>query len=71
MSCIIAEQIKAGVILGDLVNREYVYMPDGEVGMDEPMCRLERVGEVRDLTFEEAIELVKKLDLRPLKRKSR
>ena len=36
MSKILAEQLLAGIILGDNDNQEYIYLPGGEVGSDTP-----------------------------------
>lgn len=41
MSKILAEQLLAGIILGDNDNQEYIYLPGGEVGSDTPCCVFE------------------------------
>lgn len=41
MSKILAEQLLAGIILGDNDNQEYIYLPGGEVGSDNPCCVFE------------------------------
>ena len=41
MSKILAEQLLAGIILGDNDNQEYIYLPGGEVGSDSPCCIFE------------------------------
>ena len=40
MSKILAEQLLAGIILGDNDNQEYIYLPGGEVGSDTPCLSL-------------------------------
>lgn len=40
MSVIIAEELRAGYILGDPDNDQYLYMPGSEIGVDDPMCIL-------------------------------
>lgn len=66
MSKILAEQLLAGVILADNDNEEYIYLPGGEVGSDNPHCVFERKGErAGDLPLEEAVELAKRLHLSP------
>lgn len=65
MSVIVAEELKAGVILGDNVNEEYIYMPGSEIGSDAPMCIFERKGNKEDLHLHEAVELAKRLTLKP------
>ena len=66
MSKIIAEQLLAGIILADTDNREYIYLPGGEVGSEDPHCIFEKNGErAGDLPLEEAVELAKRLHLSP------
>lgn len=65
MSVIVAEELKAGVILGDNINNEYIYMPGSEIGSDAPLCIFERQGQKEDLPLLEAVELAKKLTLKP------
>ena len=45
MSKILAEQLLAGIILADNDNREYIYLPGGEVGSEDPHCIFEKNGE--------------------------
>lgn len=66
MSVMIAEELKAGRILGDNDNNEYVYMPGGEVGAERPMCIFEKGNDKTDLPLSEAVELVKHLSLKPV-----
>ena len=42
MSKILAEELLAGIILADNDNEEYIYLPGGEVGSDNPHCVFER-----------------------------
>lgn len=66
MSKILAEKLLAGIILADNDNEEYIYLPGGEVGSDNPHCVFERHGErCGDLPLEEAVELAKRLHLAP------
>ena len=65
MSKITAEQLLAGTIFGDSDNDEYIYLPGGEVGSDNPFCILERQGNRQDLPLKEAVPLVQRLALRP------
>ena len=39
MSKIMAEQLLAGIILGDTENKEFIYLPGGEVGSDKGEVR--------------------------------
>ena len=55
MSKILAEQLLAGIILADNDNKEYIYLPGGEVGSEDPHCVFEKNGErAGDLPLEEA-----------------
>ena len=66
MSKILAEQLLAGIILADNDNKEYIYLPGGEVGREDPHCVFEKNGErAGDLPLEEAVELAKRLHLAP------
>lgn len=65
MSVMVAAQLKSGVIFGDSLAREYVYMPGGEVGVPDPVCVLETADGRRDVSLEEAVQLVLRLHLAP------
>lgn len=65
MSKITAEQLLAGIIFGDNDNQEYVYLPGGEVGSENPFCVLEQRGRSEDVPLEEAVRLVQRLQLYP------
>lgn len=66
MSKILAEQLLAGIILGDNDNQEYIYLPGGEVGSDNPCCVFESRDGRQDLQLEAAVEQVKRLHLKPV-----
>lgn len=38
MSKVISEKLLAGIIFGDTDNNEYIYLPGGEVGTDNPLA---------------------------------
>lgn len=66
MSKIMSEQLLAGIILGDTKNKEYIYLPGGEVGTDSPYCIFEKNGErLKDLPLFEAVTLAERLHLKP------
>lgn len=65
MSKVTSEQLLAGIIFGDSDNNEYVYLPGGEVGSDDPCCIFEQNGSSRDVPLEEAVVLVQRLQLYP------
>lgn len=67
MSKVIAEQLLSGIIFGDLDNCEYVYLPGGEVGSDNPMCIFQQGDCTEDVGLERASDLVLQLTLRPCK----
>ena len=59
MSVIMAEELRAGLILGDRDNDQYLYMPGSEIGSDDPVCIFEEHGNKTDLHLAEAVELAK------------
>ena len=65
MSQMVAKHLLAGIIFGDKAAGEYVYLPGGEVGLDNPLCVLETAHDRIDVTLAEAVELVAKLSLKP------
>lgn len=67
MSKVISEKLLAGIVFGDLDNNEFIYLPGGEVGSDNPLCVLERNGSSEDMELEEASEMVLHLALKPAK----
>lgn len=66
MSKILAEQLLAGIILGDTDNQEYIYLPGGEVGSDNPCCVFENKTDMQDLPLDAAVEKAKRLHLKPV-----
>lgn len=60
-------KLHGGVIFGDRVNDEYVYLPASEVGAERPLCIYEADGRREDVTMEEAVRLITVRSLRPTK----
>ena len=67
MSHMAEAQIKAGVIFGDNLSAEYVYMPGSEIGSACPLCVYETPAERRDIDIKEALRLIRVRSLRPCK----
>lgn len=67
MGMILQSELKAGVIYGDNINNEYVYMPASEIGVSEPICVFETADKRLDVSFKEALTLVRRLSLKPAK----
>lgn len=65
MSQIAQKHLLAGIIFGDSETGEYIYLPGGEVGADNPLCVFEHDGAKEDVTLEEAGYLVGHLTLKP------
>lgn len=65
MSVIIKEQLQAGIIFGDNNAGEYIYLPGGEVGVENPICRFESPKGCDDIPIIAAVELVLRLSLKP------
>lgn len=67
MSRMTADHLKTGIIFGDNITQEYVYLPPGEIGMeDEPICVLETGKNRVDITLKEALLHIRKLSLKPV-----
>lgn len=60
-------ELRDGVIYGDNLNCEYVYMPASEIGVDTPICVLETSSEKIDISMEEALKIIVKRSLKPVK----
>lgn len=58
--------LKDGIIYGDNSTSEYVYMPASEIGIATPLCIFECKDEKSDITLQEALDLVRKLSLKPV-----
>ena len=65
MSVMQTAQLKAGRIFGDQSTNEYVYMPAGELGAAEPICVYETESRRDDVSFDEALRLIRVRSLRP------
>ncbi len=57
------EQLLAGYIFGDSDNSEYIYLPGGEIGNNNPLCVLERNNSCEDLPIDEAAHMIHRLSL--------
>lgn len=60
-------ELRDGVIYGDNVNREYVYMPASEIGIEKPICIFETATEKTDISMERALVIIVKRSLKPVK----
>lgn len=67
MSVMQTSQLKTGRIFGDCVTEEYVYMPAGEMGVENPLCVYETKTRRDDVTLDEALRLIRVRSLRPTK----
>jgi hypothetical protein len=66
MSRMTAEYLKVGIIFGDTIAEEYVYLPGSEIGMEEPMCVIETPKGRQDISMKDALVYVRKLSLKPV-----
>jgi len=55
------------VVRQHLIAGKYVSPPGGEGGLDEPLCVLETPAARLDVSLDEAVQLVAKLSLKPVK----
>lgn len=70
MSRLHKEHLQAGFIYGDPANGEYVYLPPGEVGTDQPLAVLENSKGRTDISLDQATHLIDKLTLKRCKHPS-
>ncbi|MEN6413456.1 MAG: hypothetical protein ABFC84_12000 [Veillonellales bacterium] len=66
MSTIIVEHLTAGIVFGDPASEEYVYLPAGEIGATVPLCILKTPTGSQDITLEQAVRCISRLNLRPI-----
>ena len=66
MSQIAKKHLLAGIIFGDAETGEYIYLPGGEVGTDQPLCVFEHDGQKEDVDLDRAGYLVDHLTLKKL-----
>lgn len=62
---VIEAELRGGVIYGDQVNGEYVYMPASEVGAVPPLCVYETSAARVDVDMKEALRLIRVRSLKP------
>lgn len=67
MSKVVEEQLNAGFIYGDAAAEEFIYLPGGEIGIENPLCVFEKGGNRQDISMEEAVSLIFRLSLKPTK----
>ncbi|MDF2634648.1 MAG: hypothetical protein K0R78_1522 [Pelosinus sp.] len=67
MSRMTVAHLKTGIIFGDNITEEYVYLPASEIGMDDPLCVIETPKGRQDLTMKQALSFILKLSLKPVR----
>ena len=67
MSFMVKSHLTAGYIYGDNINKEYIFMPGSEIGVENPLCVLEQKDQRTDTTLAEAVKLVNKLSLKQVR----
>lgn len=65
MGSLKVSQLNDGVIFGDIVNREFIYIPAGECGADSPIPVYEHDGISEDIPLNNALELITRRSLKP------
>ena len=60
-------ELHAGVIFGDTVSDEYVYMPASELGLENPVCVYEYSLQREDVHMQEALDIIRRRSLKPVK----
>jgi hypothetical protein len=66
MSRMTVAHLKTGIIFGDNIAQEYVYLPASEIGMDDPLCVIETPKGRQDITMKQALASILKLSLKPV-----
>ena len=62
---VVEAELRGGIIYGDRVNGEYVYMPASEVGAVPPVCVYEAGAVREDVDMGEALRLIRVRSLKP------
>ena len=65
MATMTESELRAGLIFGDVNTDEYVYMPAGELGMENPVCVYEQPSGREDVDIKEAMNIIRRRSLRP------
>ena len=65
MKTLQASKLLAGFISGDPPTKEYVYLPGSELGADIPVLVYETDEGRRDLSMDEALDVIEKRSLKP------
>ncbi len=60
-------ELRAGLIFGDNITAEYVYMPASELGVEEPVCVYESSVNREDVHMKEALDIIRRRSLKPVK----
>lgn len=63
MATMTEAELRAGVIFGDNNTSEYVYMPAGELGTDNPLCVYEYQSAREDVDIKNAMEIIRRRSL--------
>lgn len=67
MKTLVEAQLCDGVIYGDNINAEYVYMPASEIGAKNPICVFEGETSREDVSMSEALNIIRRRSLKPVK----
>ena len=67
MRTLIEAELCDGVIYGDNVNCEYVYMPASEIGVSNPICIFETTDKKEDINMTEASKIIPRRSLKPVR----
>lgn len=67
MKTMTESELRAGIIFGDNITDEYVYMPASELGVEEPVCVYEYSRNREDVHMKDALDLIRRRSLKPVK----
>lgn len=66
MASVKISQLKSGIIFGDNINKEYLYLPAGECAADNPVLVYEHDSLREDVPFKHALDLITWRSLKPV-----
>ncbi len=66
MKTMTESELRAGIIFGDNITEEYVYMPGSELGVDDPICVYEYSLNREDVHMKDALDLIRRRSLKPV-----
>lgn len=64
MKTLVESELLAGDIFGDVANKEFVYMPSSEIGLDNPILIFECHNKKEEVNIKDALKLITRYNLK-------